>query len=409
MAGLPLSGVRVVDFTWMGAGPYTTRTLADHGAEVIRIESGKRIDRLRILPPFRDKVKGDSVNRSGYFADRNSNKLSVTVNLKHPDAADLVLRLIARSDIVASNFTPGTLNGVGLGYEACRAVRSDIIYIEMGMQGATGPDASLVGYGQTVSALTGLYHLSGLPGLMPTGTGTNYPDHVAAPAHAAFALLAALRHRRRTGEGQFIDVAQTETMVSLLGPAILDYTVNGRTQMPQGNLAEYAAPHGVYPCRGDDRWLALSIGTDEHWRVLLGELDAEELGTDQRFSTLTARHRNHEALDAALARRTTEHSAFQLMTRLQERGVPAAVVQNYQDLIDGDPQLRHRGHFAVLDHPEMGPSIYNSPPFTLSGIGQPVMRTPAPLLGQHTRQVCAELLGLSGADIDGLVSNGVLA
>jgi benzylsuccinate CoA-transferase BbsF subunit len=198
-------------------------------------------------------------------------------------------------------------------------------------------------------------------------------------------------------------------MVSLLGPAILDYTVNGRTQMPQGNLAEYAAPHGVYPCRGDDRWLALSIGTDEHWRVLLGELDAEELGTDQRFSTLTARHRNHEALDAALARRTTEHSAFQLMTRLQERGVPAAVVQNYQDLIDGDPQLRHRGHFAVLDHPEMGPSIYNSPPFTLSGAGQPVMRTPAPLLGQHTRQVCAELLGLSGADIDGLVSNGVLA
>jgi len=410
MAALPppLSGVRVVDFTWLGAGPYTTRTLADHGAEVIRIESGQRIDRLRILPPFRDKIKGDSVNRSGYFADRNSNKLSVTVNLKHPDAADLVLRLIARSDIVASNFTPGTLAGLGLGYEACRAVRPDIIYLEMGMQGATGPDSSLVGYGQTVSALTGLYHLSGLPGLMPAGTGTNYPDHVAAPAHAAFALLAALRHRRRTGEGQFIDVAQTETMIALLGPAILDYTVNGRTQLPQGNRAQYAAPHGVYPCRGDDRWIALSIGTDEHWRMLLEELDAGELGGDERFRTLVSRHRNHDALDGALAARTADRSAFELMGRLQGRGVPAAVMQTYQDLIDGDPQLRHRGHFAVLDHPEMGPSIYNSPPFTLSGADRPVMRTPAPLLGQHTRQVCAELLGLDDADIDAAVDSGVL-
>jgi benzylsuccinate CoA-transferase BbsF subunit len=408
MPGLPLSGVRVVDFTWLGAGPYTTRTLADHGAEVIRIESGKRIDRLRILPPFRDKVRGDSLNRSGYFADRNSNKLSVTVNLKHPDAAGLILRLVAGSDIVASNFTPGTLDSLGIGYEACRSVRPDIIYVEMGMQGATGPDSSQVGYGQTVCALTGLYHLSGQPGRIPTGTGTNYPDHVAAPTHAAFAVLAALRHRRRTGEGQFIDVAQTETMIALLGPAVLDYTVNGRVEQPQGNLAEYAAPHGVYPCRGDDRWLALSIGTDEHWRALLGELDAAELAGDERFRTLVARHRNHVALDAALASRTTEHSAFQLMARLQERGVPAAVVQNYADLIDGDPQLRHRGHFAVLDHPEMGPSIYNSPPFTLSG-ADPVMRAPAPLLGQHTRQVCTELLGLADAEVDALVNAGVLA
>jgi benzylsuccinate CoA-transferase BbsF subunit len=408
MPGLPLSGVRVVDFTWMGAGPYTTRTLADHGAEVVRIESGKRIDRLRILPPFRDKARDGSVNRSGYFADRNSNKLSVTVNLKHPDAAGLILRLVAASDIVASNFTPGTLDGLGLGYAACRSVRPDIIYLEMGMQGATGPDSSQVGYGQTVCALTGLYHLSGLPGRVPTGTGTNYPDHVAAPAHAAFAVLAALRHRRRTGEGQFIDVAQTETMISLLGPAVLDYTVNGRVQQPQGNLAEYAAPHGVYPCRGDDRWIALSVGTGQQWLDLLDELDAAGLAQDDRFATLAARHRNHAALDAALAALTRNQGDTELMTRLQRRGVPAAAVLNYQDLLDTDPQLRHRGHFAVLDHPEMGPSAYNSPPFTLSGAG-PVMREPAPLLGQHTRQVCTDLLGLSDAEIDDLAGAGVLA
>lgn len=408
MPGLPLSGVRVVDFTWLGAGPYTTRTLADHGAEVVRIESGRRIDRLRILPPFRDRTRGDSVNRSGYFADRNSNKLSVTVNLKHPDAAGLILRLVAGSDIVASNFTPGTLDGLGLGYEACRSVRSDIIYLEMGMQGATGPDSSQVGYGQTVCALTGLYHLSGLPGRIPTGTGTNYPDHVAAPAHAAFAVLAALRHRRHTGEGQFIDVAQTETMISLLGPAVLDYTVNGRVEQPQGNMAEYAAPHGVYPCRGDDRWIALSVVTDQQWRNLLDELGAAGLGKDERFASLAARHRNHAALDAALAARTRGQADDDLMTRLQRRGVPAAAVQNYQDLVDTDPQLRHRGHFAVLDHPEMGPSVYNSPPFTLSG-ADPVMRAPAPLLGQHTRQVCTEFLGLDDAEVDELVSAGVLS
>lgn len=408
MPELPLSGVRVVDFTWMGAGPYTTRVLADHGAEVLRIESAKRMDRLRILPPFRDKVRGESVNRSGYFADRNSNKLSVTINLKHPDATELVLRLIAQSDIVASNFTPGTLAGLGLGYEACRTVRPDIIYLEMGMQGATGPDSSQVGYGQTVSALTGLYHLSGLPDRTPTGSGTNYPDHVPAPAHAAFALLAALRHRRRTGEGQFIDVSQAETMVALLGPAILDYTVNQHVQMPQGNLADYAAPHGVYPCRGDDRWLALSVETDEQWQQLLAELGAGELAGDARFATFTARHRHHGALDAELSARTADLDAAELMTRLQGRGVAAAVVQDYRDLIEHDPQLRHRGQFAVLDHPEMGPSIYNAPPFTLSQAGGPVMRAPAPLLGQHTRQVCAELLGMDDATIDELVENGLL-
>jgi benzylsuccinate CoA-transferase BbsF subunit len=408
MAGLPLAGVRVVDFTWLGAGPYTTRALADHGAEVIRLESFKRVDRLRILPPFRDGISGDSVNRSGYFADRNSNKLSVTVNLKHPDAAPLVLRMIAQADIVASNFTPGTLDGLGLGYDAARAVRPDIIFLEMGMQGAYGPDSAVVGYGQTVSALTGLYHLSGLPGRMPVGTGTNYPDHIAAPAHSTFAVLAALRHRRRTGAGQYIDLSQTETMVGLLGPTILDFTVNGHDQQPQGNLSEVASPHGVYPCRGEDRWIALSVGTDDQWRQILDELDARELDDDPRFGTYADRQRHHEALDAAIGARTSARDASTLMESLQKRGVPAGVMQTYRDLVDDDPQLRHRGHFAVLDHPEMGPSIYNAPPYTLSAMGAPSMRTPAPLLGQHTRQVCADLLGMDDATIDDLVERGVL-
>lgn len=411
MPALPLAGVRVTDFTWLGAGPYTTRTLADHGAEVIRIESGRRLDRLRILPPFRDGNRDGSVNRSGYFADRNSNKLGVTINVKDPAGVDLVLRLIAKSDVVTSNFTPGTLDGLGLGYERAREVRPDVIFLEMGMQGAYGPDASLVGYGQTVSALTGLYHLSGMPSQVPVGTGTNYPDHVPAPAHSAFAVLTALWHRRRTGEGQYIDLSQAETMVSLLGPAVLDYTVNGVDAMPDGNRADYAAPQGVYPCAGEDRWIAISVLTDQHWAELTGELGAAELA--ERYPDATARRAAHDELDSALARLSSGREPFDLMRRLQQRGVPAAVVHTFGDLIENEPQLAHRGHFAVLDHPEMGPSIYNAPPYRLRGVDdgdvRAIMRSPAPLLGQHTRDVCTRLLGMDDARIDELAAAGVLA
>jgi benzylsuccinate CoA-transferase BbsF subunit len=406
---LPLRGVRVIDFTWLGAGPYTTRAMADHGADVIRVESGKRLDRLRILPPFRDGERLGSLNRSGYFADRNTNKRSVTINLKHPDAAGLILRLIETADVVTSNFAPGTMDKLGIGYEAARKVRPDVVYLEMGMQGGHGPDAKVVGYGQTVSALTGLYHLSGLPDQVPVGTGTNYPDHVAAPMHATFAILAALRHRRRTGEGQHIDLSQAETMVGLLGPAMVDMTANQHNTMRQGNLAQDAAPQGVYRCAGDDRWLALSVLDDNQWRALCGVLGADELVDDTRFATMQARHENHGELDVEITDRTLRRDAVELMTELQQRGVPAGNMQTYRDLLENDPQLRHRDHFVVLDHPEMGPSAYNAPPFRLSGIEETVMRSPAPLLGQHTREVLAAVLHLSDAEIDAMTAEELLA
>jgi benzylsuccinate CoA-transferase BbsF subunit len=403
---LPLRGVRVLDFTWHGAGPYTTKMLADHGADVIRVETSKRLDSLRNLPPFKNKIKG--VNRSGYFSDRNSNKRDIVLNLKHPAARDIALRLIEQSDVVANNFTPGTMASLGLGYQDACAVRPDIVYIEMAMQGAYGPDAEQVGFGLTVSALTGLHHLSGAPGQAPVGTGTNYPDHISAPGHATIAVLAALRHRRRTGRGQYIDLAQTETMVSLLGPSVLDWTVNRHNQTPQANLDEAAAPHGVYPCAGEDRWIAIAASTDDQWCGLLQELGALALADDPRFATLVERHRHQAALDAEIARATCGRDAFELMERLQRRGVPAGVVETAQDLLERDPQLRARGHFAVLDHPEMGPSVYNAPPFRLCSVAEPVMRTPAPLLGQHTREVCRELLGLGEEQIDRLTADEVL-
>jgi benzylsuccinate CoA-transferase BbsF subunit len=240
------------------------------------------------------------------------------------------------------------------------------------------------------------------------GTGTNYPDHVAAPAHAAFAVLVALRHRRRTGAGTQIDLAQTETMIGLLGPAVLDYTVNGRSQGPQGNRASYAAPQGVYPVSGDDRWVAISVLTDSHWAALCSVLGVPELVDDPRFSTFVGRQSAHDELDDVLGRRTAEHDRDDLVRELQSAGVPAGAVETYQDLLDSDEQLRHRGHFAVLDHPEMGESAYNAPPFRLSAIDEPVMRMPAPLLGQHTREVLTELLGLDDTELYELTADEVL-
>lgn len=408
MHEMPLAGVRVIDFTWLGAGPLTTRILADHGAEVIRIESATRPDTLRTTAPFPDGQRAGSLNRSGYFAERNCNKLSVAMNLKHAAARSLVLRLIEQSDIVASNFAPGTLDRLGLGYGAARSVRPDIIYIEMTMQGGYGPDSAVVGFGQTVTALTGLYYLSGEPGRMPAGTGTNFPDHVPVPAHSAFALLAALRHRRRTGQGQYIDVSQAETMTSLLGPAVADFAVNGHEALPLGNRTPDAAPQGVYPCRGNDRWIAISIVTDEQWLRLTEELPAPALASDARLRSQEGRQDHHDLIDQEIGARTVHRDAYELQTRLQARTVPAGVVQSFADLVMEDPQLRHRRHFVRLDHPEMGRSIYSTPPFRLGAMTTPPVRTPAPLLGQHTREVAARLLGLDDAAVENLIAAGVL-
>src|SRR4051812_24331943 len=320
MLGLPLHGVRVVDFTWQGAGPFTTKALADHGADVIRIESSRRLDGLRSMGPYRDGVKG--LERSGYFANRNSNKRDFALNLKHPAARDLVLRLIAQADVVANNFGPGTMEALRLAYDDVRAVRPDVIYLAMSVNGSYGPERDEVGYGLPVSARTALHYLSGLPARLPVGTGTNYPDHVAAPCHATFAVLAALRHRRRTGQGQYIDLSQAETMIALLGPAVLDCAANGRVPLRQGNRDPAAAPSGVYPCAGDDRWLALSVATAARWAAPADGWGARGWLTDPRFATIVARPQPHDALDAAIAGRPRAREPYALMDALLRRGVP---------------------------------------------------------------------------------------
>lgn len=400
----PLAHVRIADFTWLGAGSYATKILADFGADVIKIESSERVDSLRLAAPYKDGRKG--VNRSGYFADRNSSKRSVTINMKHPAALSIVRRLVLRSDVVANNFAPGVMERFGLGYEAVCEMKPDIIYLAMSMLGSDGPESSYIGYGAGIVALSGLQYLSGLPDREPAGTGTNYPDHVPNPCHAAFAVLAALRHRRRTGKGQFIDLAQLEPTVALLGPTLLDLTVNGRMQERRGNGHEYAAPHGVYPCMGDDRWIAIAVTSDAQWARMVSILSHPDL-REGRWRDRSVRHREGRELDARISRQTSSWDAEELMNRLQAAGVSAGVVRTAADLLGRDPQLAHRGHWVRMNHAEMGDTVYNAPPFRFSR-SQVGLRRPAPLLGEHTREVCTRLLGLTAAEYDQLTSEGAL-
>ena len=391
----PLAGIRVADFTWIGAGSYTTKLLADFGADVIKVESSTHMDTLRSTPPFKDGIKG--IERSGYFADRNTSKRGMRLNLKHPQGLAIAKRLIACSDVVANNFRPGVMDRLGLGYAAAQALRPDIVYLAMSMQGGTGPHTKYVGFGLTIGALAGIHYSSGPSDRPPAGTSTNYPDHVPNPAHAAFAVLAALNYRRRTGCGQYIDLAQTEPTVALLGTAIVDYAVNGRIAERHGNSHTVWAPHGVYPCLGDDRWIAVAVQDDAQWGRLADAL-ALEPTRRAAWAHSEARETQRLTIDEWLTSETRLREPFDLMRQLQEAGVPAGVVQNAGDLIERDPQLAHRQHWQYLDHPEMGRSIYNNVPIKLSRTPGQLSR-PAPMLGQHTEEICTSLLGLTTDEV----------
>jgi len=402
MSRLPLSGVRVTDFSWIGAGAYMTKLLADLGADVIKIESSAKLDALRVSPPFKDRVKG--VNRSGYFSDRNTSKRSMTVNVKNEQGLSLVKRLVAISDIVANNFAPGIMDKLGLGYEQLKAINPRIIHIGMSMHGAAGPEADSIGYGLTIGAVSGLQFLCGLPGREPVGSGTNYPDHVPNPCHGAFAVLAALRHQRRTGIGQNIDMAQTEPMIALLAPAMIDCAVNTRDAPQAGNRAPGRAPRGVFRCAGEDHWIAISIGDDAQWRSLCEEVG---LAGREQWASAAGRLADQDAIEEALAPLVARRDTFELMEALQARGVPAGVMQTAADVMERDPQLAHRSHWRKLPHPEMGDAVHNAQPFKFSRVSVGPLSA-APCLGQHTEEICRSLLGLSTEEIAGLVQAGVL-
>lgn len=400
----PLEGIRVCDFSWVGAGPSTTRLLAEFGADVVRLESKSRLDLLRLIGPYKDGIPG--IERSGYFANRNPNKRSIDINMKSPQARDLVVKLIQESDIVINNFTMGVMEKWNLSYEEVKAIKPDIIYVTMPTQGSTGPHKNYMGFGITMNALVGVHYLTGYPDKIPFGMGTNYPDHVPNPVHTAVAIAAALYYRRKTGQGQYIDVSQTEAALAVLPTAIMDYAANGNIQDRMGNRDLNVAPHGVYAAKGNRRWIAIAVYNQSEWEALLKEMGNPEWAKHEKFSSMANRLANQDELDQLIEEWTKNQEAYLLMDRLAKVGVRAGVLQNSKDLLE-DPNLNERGFWAYLNHKEMRRNVYNVSPAHLSKTPAELY-SPAPLLGEHTDEVLKEVLGLSEAEIAKLRADNVI-
>ena len=405
-----LEGIRVVDFTWGAAGPIATKLMADHGAEVIRIESMYKPDWLRGVPPNKDGVAG--FDRSGYYANFNSSKRLISLDMNQPRGREMFLRLVSIADVVSDNFTVRAMKKWGITYDVLAAVKPDIIQISLPLQGGTGPHALYQGYGNNLQALVGVNHLTGWPDRQPVGTGVAYTDFTG-PHFVGIAVMAALDHRRRTGQGQYIDLSQYEAGVHLLETAILDYTVNGHVQTRDGNRHPQAAPHGAYPCRRgewsgqavDERWISIACFTDEEWRACARVLGHPEAAREPRFTTLQARKQHEAELDRLLAGWTASWNEYELMAALQAAGVPAGVVQNARDLHQ-DPQMKHRGHYSFLEHPEIGVSAYDGPSWRLNKT--PARLRAAPTWAEANDYVYREVLGLSDEQYAGLIAEGAL-
>ena len=398
----PLEGIRVADFTWVWAGPFCTLQLAHLGAEVVRVETSTRTCVTRLLPPWPDFQPGP--NRSGYFNQYNQGKKSLSLNLKDERALEVARDLVSRSDVVVENFAAGVMDRLGLGWEVCRSLRPDLVMISLSGYGATGPESEYVSYGPAQVPLSGFSSLTGYPEWRPMHVGISYGDPTGG-LHGAVAVLAALFHRRRTGEGQFIDLSQWEGTMALLPEGILAQTMTGNTPGRHGNHDPRWSPHAVYRCAGEDRWVSIAVADEDEWRALCSVVDPA-LAADPRFATAAERKRNEPALDALLGEWCATRAPEEASAALQAAGVGAFTVMNARDL-DSDPHLAGRGFWVELPHPEVGVRRHAGIPYRLHG--SPIgVRMPAPCLGQHTDEVLRDVLGYDAARIASLREAGLL-
>jgi benzylsuccinate CoA-transferase BbsF subunit len=386
-------GIRIVDITVYLTGPLTTKAFSDLGAEVIRIETKSNL------------TGGMGGGRGSSEHQYNTNKKSVLLNFSSPRGLDLARQLIAKSDILLENLAGGTLKRRGLGYEDLIKFKPDLIMLSSCMMGQTGPHASHAASGHKLTGLSGFNEIVGWPDREPAWIGA-YTDFIA-PRYNILALLAALEYRRRTGKGQYIDMAQYEDGVQFMAPLILDYTVNKRELTREGNKLSYAAPHNAYSCAGDDRWCAISVFTDEEWRSFCQVIGRPKLADNPKFNTLLARKENEEELDRITNEWTKTRTAESVMESMQAAGVPAGVVETAQDQLDKDPQLKARHYFHELVHQDGGK--YRSQVgahFLLSKENYEIRRDP--FVGEHNDYVYKELLGLTDTDIADLTKQGII-
>ncbi len=400
---LPFDGIKVADFSWIMVGPTTAKYLADHGATVVRVETVSPPDRLRAAGPFKDGVPG--TNRSQFFGDFNTSKLSLSLNLKNPTGAAVARRLIAWADVYIESFTPGTVDDLGIGYKTARSLNPSIIMASTCLMGQSGPAAAFAGFGYHAGAIAGFYEILGWPDRAPNAPWVAYTDTIA-PRFLAATIMASLDHRRRTGQGQHIDAAQLETALHFLAPQIIDFNVSGRVVSRAGNRSETMAPHGAYPCSGNDQWCAVAVETNEQWDALRHAMGDPAWAGDDRFRTAEGRLRHQDEIDGHLGEWTSERAAQEVMHLLQSAGVPVGVVQRSSDLLR-DPQLAHRRFFRYMDHPEMGNIPYTGHQFRIRGY-ESGPRFPAPLLGEHNELVLREILGMTDEEITEVLAAGAI-
>jgi len=406
-APLALEGVRILDFSRIWAGPHATKLMADMGAEVIKVESTRAWDPHRMIAGSGNLPDGepgpDPWNRSGWFNTLHQSKHGITVEIRDPRGKAVLEELAAISDVVIENFRAGAMARRGLGYAALRQLRPDIVVVSMPALGNTGPWKDFIQYGVGQEQLGGIASMNGyLDDEGPVKSGVNFGDPISG-AHAAGAVLSALWRRKRTGQGAFIDMSQLESSISVVGEHILGFQMNGEPPRNRGNGHPTMAPHGVYRCRGEDRWIAIAVASDDQWRGLCDVMEAPELA--QRFPGLLSRHDNQDQIDAVISEWTRDRDSTELTHTLQRGGIAATPVMSGQDIFD-DPHYQERGLLELIDHPSTGP-------YLLPGIAWKMSRTPgrarwpSPRLGEHNEFVFAALLGMSDDSVADFEAQGV--
>ena len=402
-----LAGLKVLELGSGAAGPVATSYFAEHGAHVIRIESAVRPDFLRLLhvtPANRDLP--DILEQAPMFVLLNADKQSLTLNMKKPGSADIVKRLAAWADVVSENFAPGVMSKWGLDWETLHAGDPRLVMVSGCLFGQTGPQRAYPGFGGQGSAIAGFNHLTGRPDGDAHGPYATITDSLS-PRYVATAVTAALLERERSGEGQYIDVSQIETGVYSLSQVIVRYSANGEVETRRGNRDEFAAPHDVYPCAGDDRWIAIAVFDDDAWQRLVEAMGSPAWARDERYATTAGRLSAVDDLDLGIADWTRGFDPHVLLAELQEAGVEAGAVQSFADL-QHDPQLAARGHFVSVRHAHLGELRFERAGFRLSDSPGRITRA-GPLLGEHSREVLEGVLGLPPSEIDRLIEEGVVA
>lgn len=402
MSARAFDGLKVLEFGGGAAGPIAVRHLADNGATVIRVESRERPDFLRILA---QSAKNRDIDNAPFFMMLNCNKLSVALNMNDPRGIALARRLVDWCDVLAENFAPKAMRKWGLDWESLSPTRPGLIMVSTCLMGQTGPRRDYPGFGGQGSAISGFNFLTGWPDREAIGQHGTITDSLA-PRFVAAAVVAALLHRQKTGEGTYIDVAQTETAAYSLSGWMLEFLAEGRVVGRDGNRSRFAAPHGAFPCAGEDRWCTIACHDDRDWLHLRAAMGEPAWAADPRFATLAGRKAAEDELEAAIGAWTRGRDAGGLVDELQAAGIDAGLVETYRDLCE-DPQLRHRGYFQRMSHRVIGDHLVEKLGYELSDTPGRIDH-PGPVLGEHGPQLYREILGLSDDEIAQLEREGVL-